>query len=325
MIIANLGTALVEHCSTAEDEVMLVAPFIKAGTLERILEGVSRTVQVRVVVRWRPDDILAGVSDLEIWPHLRDKGSILFVRPDLHAKYYRVDDRCLIGSANLTDSALGWRPHSNLELLSAISSNNRTDLFEATLFDGAVQIDDVLFGQMQMMIEALSSLVAPVTSLTYEVDPAAIIKVSEPYNPELSEPFAEWLPKLRHPEQLFAAYSGNLAALTRTAQEAALSDLAAFHIPPGLSRSTFVIYIGWELMQKPVVRSIDELLVKTQRFGAIRAMLRNRFRHLDRVDFTDEWQALMRWLLYFLPRRYGVREANYSEIFYRRVDEDSGS
>jgi len=41
----------------------------------------------------------------------------LYIRQDLHAKFFAADDRCLVGSANVTSAALGWREPANLELL----------------------------------------------------------------------------------------------------------------------------------------------------------------------------------------------------------------
>ena len=38
--------------------------------------------------------------------------SSLSLIPSLHAKFYRADDRYAIGSANLTNAALGWSAQS---------------------------------------------------------------------------------------------------------------------------------------------------------------------------------------------------------------------
>lgn len=104
-----LGTQLEQLCAAGRRDILLVAPFVKAHTLERLLGQVAAEVAVRCVTRWRPEEIVAGVSDLEVWPLLRDRvQSSLWLHPDLHAKLYRADDTCLIGSANITDTALGW-------------------------------------------------------------------------------------------------------------------------------------------------------------------------------------------------------------------------
>ena len=96
------------------------APFAKEVIVQLLLAATPVNVSVEVVVRWLPFDIKVGVSDLEVWDIIRDRpGADLFVRQDLHAKYYRADDRCLVGSANLTGATLGLSLAPNFELLAS--------------------------------------------------------------------------------------------------------------------------------------------------------------------------------------------------------------
>src|SRR5579862_8242725 len=105
-------------CSSAHDELLLVAPFIKYTVLARLVDLTKPSVSVQIVTRWLPQDIKAGVTDIEVWDIVKvRRRTRLRLRQDLHAKYYRADDRCLIGSANLTLAALGLSAAPNLELL----------------------------------------------------------------------------------------------------------------------------------------------------------------------------------------------------------------
>src|SRR5688572_5725315 len=145
-----LGTRLECLCAEARHEILLAAPFTKKDVVARLLEKVPLSVSVRCVTRWRPEEILAGVSDIEVWPLLRDRHlASMWLRTDLHAKYYRVDERCLVGSANLTSMALGWTPHPNLELLVPLEAGDAALRgFEAVMLAGCVQVDDALFAQV---------------------------------------------------------------------------------------------------------------------------------------------------------------------------------
>lgn len=103
------GTELSNLCAEANKEVLLAAPFIKVSVLEKLMNKISPDVSLRCITRWFPEEIVAGVSDLEVWSLIQQRSnSSLWLRPDLHAKYYRADQRCLVGSANLTGKALGW-------------------------------------------------------------------------------------------------------------------------------------------------------------------------------------------------------------------------
>jgi len=95
------GEKLSRLCSSANKEVILVAPFIKADAIKRLLGSIPDCVsKIKCATRWHPREIAAGVSDLEVFDILSSSPRAeLFLNPLLHAKYYRIDDVYLIGSA----------------------------------------------------------------------------------------------------------------------------------------------------------------------------------------------------------------------------------
>ena len=303
-----LGASLEELCRTGGTEVLWVAPFIKVGALVRLLEAVPPDVALRCVTRWRPDEIAAGVCDLAIWPVLREREARLWLCPHLHAKYFRADERCLIGSANLTGAALGWSHAPNLELLVELPAAHSTlQAFEATLWESVTLVDDGIYEAMQAAVAALPKVGAPpVSQSTPEFDHTPV--------PSLTV----WLPQTRHPEDLFHAYAGQNESLSSTTRETAERDLTWLQVPPNLSREAFDAYVGTLLLQAPVVRRVDEFVATSQRFGAVRDFLKTlRCAAAPEFDADRAWQTLMRWLLHFLPHRYALSVPNYSEVFVR--------
>jgi len=310
--MSSPGFQLEQLCSSAQQEVVLVAPFIKVAPLERLISKIPIEVNLKCVTRWRPEEIISGVSDLEIWTLLRQRsGSSLWLRPDLHAKFYRADGKCLVGSANLTLTALGWSLHPNLELLIATSVDHPEIVdFEETLLNGCVEVDDSIFEQVSSLVESLAD----------EINiPLNAFESSDDQQPlESITPIREWLPSLRNPEALYKAYIGALDQLTTALRQSALLDLGVLNPPKGLSKKAFEGYIGTQLLQMSVVRTVDSFVVSPQRFGAVRDLLST----LDcakRSNFEADraWQTLMRWLLHFLPSRYQLSVPHHSEIFYR--------
>lgn len=306
------GEKLEMLCKGARREITLVAPFIKLVTLRRLLESVADHVTVKCITRWRPDEIVAGVSDIEIWALIQSRPlSSLWLRTDLHAKFYRADESCLVGSANLTGAALGWSPQSNLELLLKTSHDlPEIEAFENTLFPGCVAVDDNLYRYMKGLVDEYSlsgqTVIAPVFNVM-KIPSGTIVSTTTP---------EAWLPSLRHPETLFTAYCGNWDLLTSTSQVAAATDLEALSIPVGLTQKRFETYTAVLLLQKPIIRQIDEFVAVPRRFGAVRDLLR-RLPCVQNPKFVadDTWQTLMRWLLYFHPTRYKLERPNYSEVF----------
>ena len=309
------GTKLEDLLNNAQSKVILVAPFVKVATLKRLLEYIDNSVEVQCVTRWRPDEIVVGVSDLEIWPLLKERPSTsLWLRTDLHAKYYRADDQCLVGSANLTATALGWSSRSNLELLVSMPVGDpQLASFETVLFAGCVQVDDSLFEQISQFVQSLveQKIYAPLRP-DFLLDTASSDEVEESITSD------SWIPTLRHPEKLYVAYTGDLEKLSTTAKTLALSDLQALDIPADLPKAAFETYVRTLLLQKPIVRKVDEFVTTPQRFGAVRDLLAS-LPCANNPDFSanEAWQTLMRWLRHFLPDRYGLSVPRHSEVFYR--------
>jgi hypothetical protein len=308
----HTGLRLEQLCDQATYEVLLVAPFIKQATLKRLLDQIAPIVKVNCVTRWRPDEIVAGVSDLDIWLLIRERpNSSLWLRSDLHAKYYRGDKQVLIGSANLTNTALGWSLRPNLELLIY------TELlpeFERELLVGSVMVDDSIYEQIKQMVEALPPGMMP------KLDTIQFITESLKDDDLPVIPTDAWLPMLRRPESLFTAYIGEGDKLGTGSRIAAISDLQALDIPSGLNIEQFEAYVGVQLLQRPIVRQVDKFVEIPQRFGAVRDFLKTLpcAAH-EGFDADIAWQTLMRWLIHFLPVRYDLSVPRHSEIFHRRA------
>ena len=299
--MSEIGKQLEDLCRESKNEILLVAPFIKVSVLRRLFGQLSSNISVKCVTRWHLEEILAGVSDIEIWLLFAERqASSLWLQSDLHAKYYRSGDRCLVGSANLTNTALGWSTHPNLELL---ISSPAIPSFEQNLFSECVLVDQDLYEQTFKTVQMIKDA-CPV------VPPAIGI---------LHIPDAFWLPKLRNPEDLYIAYCGNEIKLSIVSREAALTDLRSLPIPKGLDRQVFEVCIGTLLLQKPLIRQIDSFLESPQRFGAVTKFMRSLpCSQTEDFDADRSWQTLIRWLRYFLSDRYALSIPNHSEVFYRK-------
>ncbi|MHB8804602.1 MAG: phospholipase D family protein [Coriobacteriia bacterium] len=310
----NEGLLVQELASSAIDQLMLVAPFVKVGALARCLELARPGVRVEVFTRWRLEEIVAGVSDLAVYELLRETpNATLYLNHRLHAKVYRCTQRCLIGSANLTARALGWASLPNLELLVECPVDDpRLIAFESTLRDEAVRVDDDLYSRMTLLVDGYRGE-APASIAAEE--PEAWVTTADS---QLSgRPM--WVPATRQPEDLLLAYSGRSTELSLQGREAARRDLEALSIPDNLGPDAFRQAVAISLLQTPVASMVDRLLSEgPQRFGAVVNELR-RSLVLDRETAQATWQTLMRWLLYFVPGRYERRVNRHTEMFSRRA------
>jgi hypothetical protein len=309
----RLGERLLQLLDTAADRVVLVAPFVKRHVLERLLEHVSPRTEVVCVTRWRLEEIAGGVSDLDVWDVVaRRSGARLLLCHELHAKYYRVAGRCLVGSANLTGAALGWSPRPNLELLIEMDAQDeQLRGWEVRLLANAVEVDAELYDAMRAALSAMlrESRQPPVTVAA----PAGMALEVEA--PRLC--FADWLPATRQPEDIYAVYLGSLDRVSRASAESATYDLAVLDMPPGLGRTMFAATVATRLLQHPIFGAVDRFVAIPRRFGEVTALLGQYIGPRPAAELDGVWQTMMRWMLHFVSSRYTYTRPRHTEVFAR--------
>ncbi|WP_370518113.1 phospholipase D family protein [Micromonospora sp. MP36] len=307
--IPALGSELVQAITRARSEVVFVAPFIKADALRRLLDAVPAGVPVTCYTRWRPEEVVANVSDLEVWPLLRGQGGSLRLRYDLHAKAFRVDEACFVGSANVTGSALGWAPRANLELLIAVSvDDERLSTFFQRLESNAVEVTEEIYLEMRRVVADRQGLLIPPQRPPAEGEVPIVDEGTR-------NSLAGWLPRCRVPgnHNLYRTYLRQWNMVNRTTYEDASHDLRVLGIPDGLpSETVFLRYVSAVFRQSPIVG-----LVLGQTQDCIRPeegqnLLRREFGNSAGGDdgmTGSEWATLRTWLATFLSgefrQRYG--------------------
>ena len=230
--------SLLEVCVGAHD-VVLAAPYVKAGALGKLLSEINGRVQI--VTRWTPLDIASGVSDIACRPIAMAHGGEFYLHPSLHAKYYRFDEVVLVGSANLTATALGYSDSSNLEILCLPGSDFDAPAFEYQLFQESHEVTDQEFSHW-------------LTLDTAELPPFS----QRESLPDVH--LGNWRPSTRDPNHLWQVYSKRPEEIASPDERRmAEQDLAALSIPPGLSYAQFHTWIVSCVLASPFVDSVFRL------------------------------------------------------------------
>ena len=226
-------------CSGAQD-LFIAAPYIKAGTLATILDDISPTASLICVTRWTPHDLVVGASDTECRTIVNGRGGSFRLHPSLHAKYYRINDVVLVGSANLTYSAMGWSSHSNLEILCRPGNDFDGYAFEKTLLDNAKEISNEEFARWES-----------ITRITTHKQPA--VTADQPL-------LDTWRPATRDPRHLELAYQGRIDDIASTDEQlAAQRDIQALVIPPGLNNEQVRMWASTCLLAAPFANRVIQL------------------------------------------------------------------
>lgn len=296
------GDKLLLAASKAEKSIFLVAPFIKTEALLKILNAITDDISITIVTRWIPLEIAQGVCDLEIFDLVAArKRAKLCVQPLLHAKLYRFDDVVFVGSANISDKALGWTCPSNIELLiSPTDTLNEFQIFEKDLLKSAIQVDKAYQDIIRQQVEDIKS----------KLDLDQFKTTSKTKN-------SSWIPTCSAPDKLWNVYNNAVEAqhrIVESAFDAAVNDLKVLDVIPGLSEKQFRQHIAAVLDHIPLIQEIDKVS-KDGITSESASSLIEKHTQGNQIAFTpaDMWEILQAWLTYFFPERY--RRETTSIIF----------
>jgi hypothetical protein len=284
----NLGDQLLEMARGARARALLVSPFVKVDALRRITEALPAEVQLTVITRWVPEEIAAGVSDLDVWHTVQSRPSAkLRLLPSLHAKYFRFDDAVAIGSANITGRALGWSPHPNLEVLVQMDGTVFST-FEALLDSRSFEVDAAAYAAMQSVVTGLAARCIPSAGLEVE---------------SLSADRSHWFPRSLHVHRLFACYAGEVDTVIHSVYMDGQNDLAALGLPPDLDKPAFDMFVSARLQQLTAVAVVDSAAAKAIDRSAGAKLLINEY-GTTAEEALNAWDVLSAWMVHFFPERY---------------------
>ncbi len=301
----KIGEHLLSVLSRAQTSVQIAAPFIKSYSLERALMAVPEGVSVTCVTRWRPEDIASGVCDLEILDRLSERpGSTLLVHPHLHAKFFAADDLCLVGSANLTHTALGWRSPANLELLVELDSHKHgLNEWWAKLIANSIVATQEMKVALAEQAEALRISGNPIAR------PEA--------DPEDAEDTTVWAPQCPRWSGLWEAYVGDEDQMPASAMRSARDDLEVLAIPLGLNEVEFREALTTIFRNTIIVQEIERLSTTGLTDSAAHDLLRS-LCGLTEKETARRWQVLKGWLSELFPQEYHV-ETNQEVLMRGRT------
>lgn len=259
--------------------VVIVAPYIKADTLGFLLSRAKSPVSIICVTRWRPDDLVVGVSDIGCRTLIAERNGCFRLHSSLHAKYYRFDDTVFVGSANLTASAMGWASRPNLEILCHAGGDFDAGEFEEDILRTSRKISDAEFTFWEKLME--------IGACGYKTIPA------------VHPPLDTWRPATRDPRHLELAYQDReeeIAAIDE--RRAALRDIQALSMSPGLTESAVRTWITTCLLATPFANSVMRLSnLDTQQAAATLAEIYQ----LNATEARRDMETVQNWLSFLAP------------------------
>ena len=92
-------SAIKDELRSAVSSVQLITAYCKEQTFDNLSSCIGSAVnEKKLLVRFRKDDVIKGSTDFNVLQKAIDLGWQVYIRFDLHAKTYIVDNkRCFVG------------------------------------------------------------------------------------------------------------------------------------------------------------------------------------------------------------------------------------
>lgn len=194
LISQKILKRICDELSRCTESFLLISAYCKLPLVKYFDTYIANAgIEKKLIVRFRPDDIISGASDLDIYPYCKENGWKLYFRLDLHAKTYVFDRlRCIIGSANATSSGMNIGGTGNYEIATVCELERKDEKALEMLLLGAVEMDDLIY---EIMTRAVGHKEGTNTNLMQWPK-----KIMDMFRPDYSLLFAEDFPTCAHPE-----------------------------------------------------------------------------------------------------------------------------
>jgi hypothetical protein len=309
LIWSPLHEPIAAHCKSGDSLLLLISPFIGLEALERFIESAGCDRGLKVIVRWRPEDLRSGVSDVAIFPYLAARGIALYVNPDIHLKLFVFESNLAFNtSGNLTLRGLGYSENANIEAgtFVQLAGQDWSKIFQ--LINSSRQVDEDLYQRYKRYVDSCPK------PLSAAGPPLDLGSVSKTYT-------ISSLPAMETPVDLGAYYfSPSRNDYSPEVVRRAAHDLITFGVPPGLNRSDFDNQLGKSFRLTPFVVEFVAVLKteKSLRFGAVNDWIHEKCEDVPlpyRWEIKENTRIFYNWLQHFFPEITWDRP-NYSQVIY---------
>ena len=268
------------HCTDAR-RLVIAAPYIKEDALSMILANLDPSASLVCVTRWSLNELVTGVSDVQCRAIVKEFGGSFKLHPFLHAKYYRIDGVVLIGSANLTSSAMGWSVQPNLEILCHAGDDFDSDGFQRALFQDAREVSDEEYRYWD--------------TVSHIATQDAGISVGSQMQ------LRAWKPRTRDPRNFMLIYRDrNIELASFDEQQAAFNDLATLQVPLNLADREVHAWISACLLSASFVNSVIRLHNMVIDERSSRRILADQYT-LSITEARRLMESVESWLSFFIP------------------------
>lgn len=280
-----------EQHNSEDKTIFLFVPYIKTVVLEKLLDEVKN--QIVVLTTWKPNDILMGSSDIELYPFCKERKIALYISEKLHLKFYSVGlNTGILATGNVSHN--GLLPNGNYEIATMLESLTIKDrLFFENIQKDARLVNDTMYEQMKEWVDE-NKIVRPKSLQLQFKD---IIPLTKKDDFLISA-----LPMTRSVNDLITGYKKiTLDEMPSNDSEIAactFHDLVNYDMPMDLSEQKFIEELSTKFFVHPFIQKIDEFISPEAYFGRMKEWIQNNCTDVpvpSRRDLTGNVQVLLEW------------------------------
>jgi len=275
--------------STSEKQIFVYVPFIKVSILERLIEGLQN--KIIIITNWSKRNLIAGSSELELYPFCKERNIALYHNERLHLKVYSVNlEDLILATGNI--SQRGLMPEGNFELGISVKQISIKDrLYLEQIRKNSILINDKIFE----ILENWTKYNPP--------NPPKDEKFPEIENAITKDQFLiSALPMTKEVRILQESYDKlnhvGMASDDEEINACVYHDLVNYGIPLGLSRDEFQNVLKKKFFEHPFIQKIDGFIDPEAYFGTVKEWIQKNCTDVpvpSRRELTGNVQVLYDW------------------------------
>lgn len=292
-------------------DVIVYSPYIKLAALKKI--NVSNSIK-QIVVAWSIEDLVKGVSDLELYEYCKKQGIILYRNPRIHLKVlWNGNQDIILGSANITNKGLALIEGHNFELSASLEKVDlNTQVYLRGIIHDSIVIDDALFSDIKNKVDEQKDKLIVFKDIEYSIERDArrdflLSSLPQSYEPEL-----------------FVNTCLNWENSLSIEQQCALLDLVTYKIElENLERDEILEVLKVRFNEHPFIVEFKEYIKSSKRrsvnYGGCVKWVQDNCTNVPvprSYEMKDDGivNILYRWICYF-DKRFSVSiPGRYSEV-----------
>lgn len=276
----------------ANKSLTLFSAYIKLDQLRVLNQQFTIT---EIIVRWEIQDLIKGVSDIELYDYCRERDITLYRNTRIHLKaFWNNENAVLFGSANVTGRGIGEKGIFNYELNGIQEEISFEDkLYLKQIVKDSQIVDAKLFSKIKKLVDSI------------ELKEVQYPKLAEVVRSAEDSYLLSELPMSENIDQLFESYL-KPDGLDTLNQDCLAHDLLLYKISSGSNRDQFYDTLSVNFNNHRFIQDVKGFIVaaESRRYGEVVNWIKNK---TTTVPTPRNWELKQRqivnilyeWLCYF--------------------------